>query len=163
MYQLTNRISKGAPAKFAHHGLIEKAPVQSNRISCSKCNYYDDSNKFCNVQKAFVPSLGYDRWKYCSRFKLIASMQTAQNLHYVEKVKKAVEKKAQSIHTKKNTAGGVLKLKNLVSGKTVVYEIHPNKKGPNILHPSDALVLKAKQSTSKKSFHWEGKTYRVVE
>lgn len=161
---MAGQISRGAPAKFAHHGLIEKVVKETNHVSCSKCINYDESTKYCKFSHIFLPSVGYDYWKYCSNLDLIESAYTASNLEYIMKVKKRVRKKAGTLKVQKVSSGGKLKLKNLLSGTIVEYELHTEKKGPNILHPSDGLVIKAKQAkeSNKKSFHWKGKTYGLV-
>ena len=158
---MRNRISRGAPAKYAHYGIIDKVPKESNRVSCSKCIYYVDSDKSCSKRKLFIPTAGYDQWKYCSYLVLVEEMQTQQVRHYVEKVQMAVHKKSR-VHNVSVPKQGTLKLKNLMTGVVKEYRISSNKLGPDILHPSDALVIKARQVKDGKSFSWEGKTYKVV-
>lgn len=162
---MAGNISRGAPAKFAHHGVIEKVGKETNRVSCSKCTNYDESNKYCKMLQIFLPSVGYDHWKYCDYLDLIESAHTGSNLAYVAKVKKAVQHTAEALNVQKVSSGGILKLKNLLSGTIIEYELHTKKNGPNILHPSGGLAIKAKQAKelNKKSFHWKGKTYGLVE
>lgn len=158
---MANRISRGAPAKYAHHGIIDKAPKESNRVSCSKCIYYVHTDKSCSKRKLFIPTAGYDQWKYCSYLALVEEMDTLQARNYVEKVQTAVYKKSK-MHNVSVPKQGTLKLKNLMTGAVKEYRISSKKSGPDILHPSDALVIKARQAKEGKSFNWEGKTYKVV-
>lgn len=154
-------ISRGAPAKYAHHGIIEKQKTDSNRISCSKCIYYVDKDKSCSKKKLFIPTAGYDRWKYCNRFRLISDLNNAKNRSYVHKIQTITAEKAKKTKVSLS-APSKLKLKNLMSGKIEEFQVSSKKKGPNILHPSDALVIKAKQTPKGKGFYWNGKTYKVI-
>lgn len=156
-----NRLSRGAPAKYVHHGIIDKAPKNSNRISCSKCIYYVDTDKSCYKRKLFIPTAGYDQWKYCSYLALVEEMDTQQVRRYIQKVQETVFKQSK-MHNVNVSKHGNIKLKNLLTGVVKEYRISSNEVGPDILHPSDALVIKARQVKEGKSFSWEGKTYKVV-
>ena len=160
--KLGNRISRGVPAKYAHHGIIDKAPKNSNRVSCSKCIYYVDSDKSCSKRKLFIPTAGYDQWKYCRDLVLVEEMDTQQVRRYIEKVQEAVYQKSKMHKNINVPKPKTLQLKNLMTGEVKEYRISSKGAGPNILHPSDALVIKARQAKERKSFYWEGKTYKVI-
>lgn len=159
---LGNQLYRGAPARYAHHGIVEKVPKDFKRVSCSKCNYYVETDKSCSKRKLFMPIAGYNQWKYCNYLSLTDDLNTEEVRSYVKKVKAAINKQSKR-HNVTIKTEGILKLKNLVSGEVKIYRISTKEKGEDILHPSDALVIKARQVKAGKSFHWNGKTYKVIE
>lgn len=78
-------------------------------------------------------------------------MDTLQVRNYVEKVQMAVYRQSK-MHNVSVPKQGTLKLKNLMTGAVKEYRISSKKSGPDILHPSDALVIKARQAKEDKTY-----------
>lgn len=161
--KMQNRIPRGAPAKYAHHGVVEKVKPAKKRVTCSDCVHYMEADKSCRKQPVFVPNAGYDLWKYCPDFTLCDEMDTQKMRDYVLRVRESIQNSAKSMRVRVKQRG-VLILENVLTGERIVYEIDNRREGPGILHPSHGLVIKARQSSSmRKPFFWEGRNYKVLE
>lgn len=160
---MEKRLSRGAPAKYAHHGIVEKVKPKKRRVTCSDCVHYMEADKSCRKQPVFVPNAGYDLWKYCPDFTLMDEIDTQEMRAYVARVQESIQNSAKSMRVRVKQRG-VLILENVLTAERIVYEIDPRREGANILHPSHGLVIKARQSSVQgKTFFWEGRNYKVLE